>query len=317
MANEVTIAGLVVAGSDGSPLGGSLSLPSGTTAQRPAIPTTGMVRYNTSSTALDVYNGSSWSSVTPTSNTWASFYDFRGAGSATTAYRYDNGVTTSAAASATYGATNIVNRRTQSLGGYTCAGIFPRYDVSENSYRMSVNTSLATLTTVQYYYKNVFYSSSPNSGGFLTMGLNLSAPSWNIQTDTYRDGVNPPNPDGYLLTVGGGYGSGTRLTGVSASAAGSNDIFCFITIYNGSTWRRFINSTTAGTTYITYTTGAGPVTQYGMLDRQAYGTSGYDDGTNFMSAMIVYPRVLTDAEIGSLVANRYRMSSDTTFFGNI
>jgi len=37
-----------------------LQLPSGTTAQRPASPAAGMVRFNTSLGYAEVYNGSSW-----------------------------------------------------------------------------------------------------------------------------------------------------------------------------------------------------------------------------------------------------------------
>lgn len=39
---------------------GSLTLPSGSTAQRPATPTLGMVRYNTTFSNFEIYNGTSW-----------------------------------------------------------------------------------------------------------------------------------------------------------------------------------------------------------------------------------------------------------------
>jgi hypothetical protein len=39
---------------------GGMFLPAGTTAQRPT-PTTGMMRFNTTTGAVEVYNGSSWS----------------------------------------------------------------------------------------------------------------------------------------------------------------------------------------------------------------------------------------------------------------
>ena len=39
---------------------GGLSLPSGTTAQRPASPATGQMRFNTTTGSVEVYNGSSW-----------------------------------------------------------------------------------------------------------------------------------------------------------------------------------------------------------------------------------------------------------------
>lgn len=39
---------------------GSLTLPSGTTAQRPASPVNGMLRYNTTLNAIEGYANSSW-----------------------------------------------------------------------------------------------------------------------------------------------------------------------------------------------------------------------------------------------------------------
>jgi hypothetical protein len=39
---------------------GYLQVPVGTTAQRPASPSTGMWRFNTTLGYLEVYNGSSW-----------------------------------------------------------------------------------------------------------------------------------------------------------------------------------------------------------------------------------------------------------------
>lgn len=39
---------------------GGMYLPVGTTAQRPASPATGMIRYNTTTGSVEVYNGSSW-----------------------------------------------------------------------------------------------------------------------------------------------------------------------------------------------------------------------------------------------------------------
>ena len=39
---------------------GAWTLPTGTTAQRPAVPVTGMIRFNTTTSAVEIYNGSSW-----------------------------------------------------------------------------------------------------------------------------------------------------------------------------------------------------------------------------------------------------------------
>jgi hypothetical protein len=40
---------------------GGLYLPAGTTAQRPASPATGQMRFNTTTSRVEVYNGTSWS----------------------------------------------------------------------------------------------------------------------------------------------------------------------------------------------------------------------------------------------------------------
>lgn len=39
---------------------GGLFLPAGTTAQRPASPATGQIRFNTTTSNVEVYNGTSW-----------------------------------------------------------------------------------------------------------------------------------------------------------------------------------------------------------------------------------------------------------------
>ena len=51
---------------------GSFTPPVGTTAQRPGTPATGMMRYNTSTTAFEGYNGSAWGNLTPASASVAS-----------------------------------------------------------------------------------------------------------------------------------------------------------------------------------------------------------------------------------------------------
>ena len=39
---------------------GGLFLPTGTTAQRPASPVTGQIRFNSTTNAVEVYNGTAW-----------------------------------------------------------------------------------------------------------------------------------------------------------------------------------------------------------------------------------------------------------------
>ena len=42
---------------------GAWTIPVGTTAQRPGTPATGMIRYNTTLSKTEFYNGSSWSQL--------------------------------------------------------------------------------------------------------------------------------------------------------------------------------------------------------------------------------------------------------------
>ncbi len=39
---------------------GGMVLPAGTTAQRPASPATGQIRFNTTTASVEIYNGTSW-----------------------------------------------------------------------------------------------------------------------------------------------------------------------------------------------------------------------------------------------------------------
>lgn len=76
-ATATTIAGLtsvtsttvVASGVVGSSATGALTMPSGTTAERPGSPTTGMVRYNTTSSVVEYYNGTTWYAVVGTNVT--------------------------------------------------------------------------------------------------------------------------------------------------------------------------------------------------------------------------------------------------------
>jgi hypothetical protein len=42
---------------------GAWTIPVGTTAQRPGTPATGMMRYNTTTSGIEIYNGSSWGAL--------------------------------------------------------------------------------------------------------------------------------------------------------------------------------------------------------------------------------------------------------------
>jgi hypothetical protein len=53
---------------------GYFGLPKGTTAQRPASPATGMIRYNTTIPQYEVYDGTQWDSITIVTPTYSVDY---------------------------------------------------------------------------------------------------------------------------------------------------------------------------------------------------------------------------------------------------
>jgi hypothetical protein len=63
---SVTSTTVVASGVVGSSATGALTMPSGTTAERPGSPVAGMIRYNTTLGLTEYYNGTAWYSVTAT-----------------------------------------------------------------------------------------------------------------------------------------------------------------------------------------------------------------------------------------------------------
>jgi hypothetical protein len=55
--------GIVYFGTTTTPTTGAIALPTGTTAQQPGTALTGMLRFNTTKTSFEGYNGTSWASV--------------------------------------------------------------------------------------------------------------------------------------------------------------------------------------------------------------------------------------------------------------
>ena len=293
---------------------GFLTLPSGTTAQRPVSPTVGMMRFNSDLQAIEAYGAAGWVTVVNLGVTWNAFYDFRQANSATTAYRYDNGITSSPADTAVYNNATF-QRRTVSLSGSTCAGIAQLYTATLNYARMATTVNYSTCTIMQLVYKPTGGFDPGTTGGLLAMGMNFGNNTWNVQTDSYRDGSTT---DAWAFTIGGGYDSGTRYRGTAwPTTAG---LYTLFTVYDGSNVYRYINAgagdTVSATPYITITPGTGAVTYFGVVNAQAYGSS-YSDGATFWSCAAVWNKVLTSAQMTTLATNRVKLASDTTYFGTI
>lgn len=290
-------------------------LPPGTTAERPASPSVGQLRYNTQNGVLEGY-GASWNTIANLGISWAAFYDFRQTNSATTAYRYDNSVTSSPGETATYSNAALI-RRTVSISGSTCAGIAHLYTASLTYARMATTVNYPNCTIMQIVYKPAGGFDPNFTGGLLSLGFNFGNSSWNVQTDSYRDGATT---DGYAFTIGSGYtaAGGTRYRNTAwPTAAG---IYTLFTVYDGTNVYRYINAgagdTVSATPYITITPGTGAVTFIGVLDATNFG-SNYNDGATFWSCAAVWNKVLTPAQMTILATNRIKLASDTTYFGTI
>jgi hypothetical protein len=146
----------------------SMMIPSGTTAQRPSstggTDTTGMLRFNTTSTAMEVYNGSSWQSLS-TQFTVIATDSFNGDGS-TTAF-------TMAASSTTNGAIVSINGIVQiPTTAYSCSGTtltFTEAPASGDVIDVRRLTTTSTITAISGPNGYMgFYAD--NNGAYVTTG---------------------------------------------------------------------------------------------------------------------------------------------------
>lgn len=76
-ADEITLTGTTIGLADDPilPGTGSVTLPKGTTAQQPGSPATGMIRFNTTTSGFEGYNGSAWGSIGGSFSGAVNFYD--------------------------------------------------------------------------------------------------------------------------------------------------------------------------------------------------------------------------------------------------
>ena len=74
----IPVSGIITATGN---IGGALPIPTGTTAQRPGTPSSGMLRFNTSLNTLEIYNNGYWlglAQVTSSTGTVTTVYDYTG-----------------------------------------------------------------------------------------------------------------------------------------------------------------------------------------------------------------------------------------------
>lgn len=142
---------------------GYLQLPSGTTAQRPVTPTSGYMRWNTTESYVEVYNGTDWANIGGTNQTTpvlSGLIYYIDAG-ISTSY---NGGTTANDISGNNGSLTLYNGPTHNSGGK-----FIQFD-GNNDY---------ALTSTISGYKSLFFAfNRQGSGGYIGDARTESPGGW-------------------------------------------------------------------------------------------------------------------------------------------
>lgn len=134
---------------------GSIKVPTGTTAERPGSPATGQVRFNTTTSKLETYNGSTWISLESTAPTnIVRLQGGNGRGSTNTAIRrfsttiQNTGTAITYADSATNGATFTINEDGNYVAYYmdVSGGADDNFGISLNSNQLTTSIDGITNT---------------------------------------------------------------------------------------------------------------------------------------------------------------------------
>jgi len=203
-----------------SPVGaGSLVLPNGTTAQQPASPSTGMMRYNTTTSEVEVYQSSAWRSLRykePGLITQQSL----GAGDGLTVYfgplnpapatTAQSGMTWSTAQMAT-NMLVIVDNVLQLSG--------TNYSVTQNptliagdQYTPALSNLLAQGATTAYFSISVTASLTPPAAGSCSMIVTAASPANLVVGQQIADAVTGKVYGTISASAGGGAGTYTLTT---------------------------------------------------------------------------------------------------------
>ena len=122
----------------------SILIPNGTQAQRPGTGVTGMMRFNSTSNALEIYNNSAWQSVGSTVFTVITDQQFNGDGS-TTAFTLSNAATTASTIVSINGITQIPSSA-YSVSGVTLT--FTEAPATGDLIDVRVLTTTTTVTNI-------------------------------------------------------------------------------------------------------------------------------------------------------------------------
>lgn len=236
---------------------GSITLPSGTTAQRPASPATGQLRYNSSITMLERYDGTRWaysppvitdglvcwldaaepSSYSGSGSTWT---DLSGNGNSVTLYNTptystnNGGILQFAAASNQYGTKTPLNYST----GTSTVVAGSRYSGGTRGRTITSYTNNWLLghwnSTVANFYSEGWVTGSGTGAGGNDTTWRIYAGTSNVTSDLYGFYVNGSLNAG--INIGGAAGiNGLSIGGTFYSGSLTEKSDCevsFVLVYN-------------------------------------------------------------------------------------
>ena len=196
---------------------GAIDIPVGTTAQRPSSPTSGNIRYNTTISAAELYNGTAWERVdkalpTITSIT-GNIYD--GVAGSTLTVRGFNFLT----GAGTFNFTDSGNSVNEDVTITPTSDVLMSVSVPANVYN---NSGAGSEVLVKFTNSEgtVGATFSMNVVGFPTGGTIVTSGNYRYHTFTSTSNFSTPagwnNPVEYLIIAGGG-GGGNDLAGAGGA----------------------------------------------------------------------------------------------------
>lgn len=222
-----TAASVVFNGSD------AVTLPSGTTAQRPTAGLGGMMRYNTTTSKFEAYQAGDWTNVVATALALDDLTDaktnYTGVGSTSTASKWSMfigvGVGANAAAGAQYntgfgiGALQSLTTGTDN----TAFGYLTLNSVTTASYNTAGGSRALAANTANYNTAGGYRALTSNTSGTRNTAVGANALAANtIGTDLTALGYNAlaSNVDGNYNTAAGSYALASNVSGSYNTAIG-------------------------------------------------------------------------------------------------
>ncbi|MEM5878593.1 MAG: hypothetical protein QXF12_06990, partial [Candidatus Aenigmatarchaeota archaeon] len=243
---------------------GSIVVPKGTTAQRPATPVAGMFRYNTNTNSLEYYNGTSWTTVFA-----GSVEDLTGSSGELIV----DGVSVGATA-ANY--VRITNANTGQDPRVEAAGTDTNIDLQINSKGtgvVSINSALNVSPATNNYQLNIVTESNgvsqtvTNGGDLFLKGRNVVARvsgaggRFSVVNESNNDIFNVVSSGNTSLTIESGNSDTKIITSAGSLALMATTGTGVVKIGNGTNEGLVVKAATPGP-QLEVTTGGGTTTLY-------------------------------------------------------